>query len=69
MEKYLGRCDICGRNLYAYDPYVVIFTLNDDMMVCRNCCAVTYRNHTCDIVDLIEDSHLWKEEKDVRMDA
>ena len=57
--EYIGRCDMCGENLYDHDPYVEIPKL--DIMVCADCSIVNYKRIKCDLFDLIEDSHLWKD--------
>lgn len=54
MSGYVGRCDICGRNLYDYDDTVTVMTSFARMTVCRYCCVANRRGVEYDIVDLLD---------------
>lgn len=53
--EYIGRCDICGRNLYEDDVRISIFpVVGATMTVCSNCSKINYKNKNFNIVNIIE---------------
>ena len=54
MSGYIGRCDMCGRNLYDYDDTVSVWTGFIGITICPNCCVVNREGRKYDIVDLLD---------------
>ena len=67
-REYIGRCDMCGRNLYEDDVRISIFpVIGAAMTVCSDCSEINYKNYDFDIVDaieLIENNNLLEDEKE-----
>lgn len=52
---YIGRCDLCGRNLYDCDDWIGLTIAFNSLMVCRNCCVVNRGGKKYDITDLLDE--------------
>ena len=65
MSNYIGRCDMCGGNLYDDDGTVDVLIGFVGMTICRNCCVVKRHGRKYDIVDLLNEV----EEKEAADDA
>ena len=53
-RDYVGRYDMCFRNLYDTDDTVTVLTGFVGMKICRDCCVVNRGGRKYDIVDLID---------------
>lgn len=52
--EYIGRCDMCGKNLYRTDDTVTVITGFVAMTVCRDCCMVRRGEKNYYITDLLD---------------